>query len=181
MWFTKKKRKILHHPSESKKKTFERGCGQISVSWKRIISGDGSFLYGKQMHMQSIFRSWQKKRNLKKRKTTPTIKQNHVDWKLPYNDSKLLRFFYFQFRPFSNLLKRFNLVPRLLRREPWEQGWKRLCLHTGKLSLRLGKADILFLFIILFPPFTALNGSAATFVAVLVDGVVHCRMYTCGG
>ena len=86
------------------------------------------------------------------------LKLNH---KLPYN-SKILRFLNFQFRPFSNLLKR-------------------LCLHTGKVSLRLFKADILFLFIILFPPFTALYGSAATFVAVLVDDVVHCRMYTCGG
>ena len=33
----------------------------------------------------------------------------------------------------------------------------------------------------LFPPFTALYGLAATFVAVLVDFVFHCRMYTCGG
>ena len=48
-------------------------------------------------------------------------------------------------------------------------------------SLRLCKADMLLLFIILFPPFTAHYGSKATFVAVLVDDVVHCRMYTCGG
>ena len=53
--------------------------------------------------------------------------------------------------------------------------FERLCLYT------LASRYILFLFIILFPPFTALYGSATTFVAVLVDVVFHCRMYTCGG